>query len=95
MLGFLFDFLYHLFVVLIFSAVVSGIIIDAFAELRAKNNVIMDESNRVAAFEPGNEQRGGSARPARTLLWHSSDGPIAVADRREHVLHLRHRPGGL
>jgi len=43
-LGFLFDFLYHIAVVLIFSAVVSGIIIDAFAELRAKNNVILDEN---------------------------------------------------
>ena len=43
-LGFMFDFLYHISVVLIFSAVVSGIIIDAFAELRAKNNVILDEN---------------------------------------------------
>jgi len=44
MLGLLFDFCYHLGVILIFSAVVSGIIIDAFAELRAKNNVIRDEN---------------------------------------------------
>jgi len=43
-LGFVFDFLYHTSVILIFSAVVSGIIIDAFAELRAKNNIILDEN---------------------------------------------------
>lgn len=43
-LGFLFDFSYHLFVVLIFSAVVSGIIIDAFAELRTNNNMIQHEN---------------------------------------------------
>jgi len=43
-LGFLFDIFYHIFVVLIFSAVVSGIIIDAFAELRLKNNQIKDEN---------------------------------------------------
>jgi len=43
-LGFVFDFLYHISVILIFSAVVSGIIIDAFAELRAKNNIILDEN---------------------------------------------------
>ena len=51
-LGFLFDILYHISVVLIFSAVVSGIIIDAFAELRAKNNVIMDESTTSRLWNP-------------------------------------------
>ena len=36
--GVLFNMAYHLVVILIFSAVVSGIIIDSFAELRALNN---------------------------------------------------------
>ena len=40
MAGVAFNLLYHLVIILIFSAVVSGIIIDSFAELRAKNNAI-------------------------------------------------------
>ena len=38
--GFFFNFSYHIVIILVFSAVVSGIIIDSFAELRAKNNAI-------------------------------------------------------
>jgi hypothetical protein len=38
-----FDLLYHLLIVLVFSAVVSGIIIDSFAELRAKKEEVRDD----------------------------------------------------
>merc|ERR1719506_2941084 len=41
--GVVFNLLYHLVIILIFSAVVSGIIIDSFAELRAKNKAIRDD----------------------------------------------------
>jgi len=41
--GFIFNFLYHIIIILVFSAVVSGIIIDAFAELRSDNNRIKDD----------------------------------------------------
>ena len=40
LVGFLFNVLYHILIILVFSAVVSGIIIDAFAEKRATNNTI-------------------------------------------------------
>jgi len=41
--GFLFNMLYHIIIVLVFSAVVSGIIIDAFAEMRSQNNEIKSD----------------------------------------------------
>ena len=40
LIGFLFNWFYHIVIILVFSAVVSGIIIDAFAEKRYLNNAI-------------------------------------------------------
>lgn len=42
-LGFVFNVLYHIVIILVFSAVVSGIIIDAFAEKRSTNNSIRND----------------------------------------------------
>ena len=41
--GFFFDLFYYIIVLLIFTAIVSGIIIDSFAELRVKNQEIRDD----------------------------------------------------
>jgi len=43
LVGFVFNFLYNVVIILVFTAVVSGIIIDAFAELRGENNRIRDD----------------------------------------------------
>merc|ERR1712196_682586 len=42
---FLFNVLYYLFVILILSAIISGIIIDSFGELRGRNAEIQEDIN--------------------------------------------------
>ena len=43
LVGWLFNVFYYIFILLILTAVVSGIIIDSFAELRAENKTISDD----------------------------------------------------
>lgn len=47
MVGWLFNVLYYIFILLILTAVVSGIIIDSFAELRVQNQAIKNDIRNV------------------------------------------------
>jgi hypothetical protein len=71
-----FDLLYHLLIVLVFSAVVSGIIIDSFAELRAK---VCPPLSPTACFSC----LGPACRPFAPCLWPIALCACAACDDRK------------